>query len=154
MTDWFIVDLIGAAVVLATTAVNLVLAFHFAKVRHRIAELEVHPALSVASVPPLGVTPSGLLRVSTPPNHIEAANDVVAASAALMLTTGERVSLIRTMMARTSQSFDMLPDPAPTTLVEASCLVRRLFFEWIANDDPELVDEWWDCVEGVGRWER
>jgi len=109
-----------------------------------VRRLAVGPRSTVRSTPP------HILPVARPPADWE--RDVVAATTPLLLTVEEKVTILNQMNVNFARLMDATPPP--TELVEMVCVTRWKFFDWIAGDDDELAAEWWDCVEGVGRWER
>ena len=109
-----------------------------------VRRLAVGPRSTVRSTPP------HILPVARPPADWE--RDVVAATTPLLLTVEEKVAILNQMNVNFARLMDAIP--LPSELVEMVCVTRWKFFDWIAGDDDELAAEWWDCVEGVGRWER
>ena len=109
-----------------------------------VRRLAVGPRSTVRSTPPC-IPP-----VARPPADWE--RDVVAATTPLLLTVEEKVAILNQMNVNFARLMDAIP--LPSELVEMVCVTRWKFFDWIAGDDDELAAEWWDCVEGVGRWER
>ena len=111
-----------------------------------VRRLAVGPRSTVRSTPPC-IPP-----VARPPADWE--RDVVAATTPLLLTVEEKVTILNQMTVNAELLIGTLPDPLPSELVEMICVARWKFFNWIVGDDDELASEWWDCLEGVGRWER
>ena len=111
-----------------------------------VRRLAVGPRSTVRSTPPC-IPP-----VARPPADWE--RDVVAATTPLILTVEEKVTILNQMTADADRLMGAMPDPLPSELVEMICVTRWKFFNWIVGDDDELASEWWDCLEGVGRWER
>ena len=106
--------------------------------------------LAVGSRSTVRSTPPCVPEVVRPPADWE--RDVVAATTPLLLTVEEKVAILNQMNVNFARLMDAIP--LPSELVEMVCVTRWKFFDWIAGDDDELAAEWWDCVEGVGRWER
>jgi hypothetical protein len=139
--------LVVAPLALMNAAALVAYAVH----RRETRAVALHGARTVRSVPPS--TASVLTVAGNPPNPSD--REVVAAAGALVLTTEERVAFIVDSMRRTERSIEeLLAIPAPASIVEHVCASRREVFDWLAGDDPEICCEWFECVEGVGRWSR
>lgn len=148
---YFGLALIGSTVSVTLEAVTLLLLVVSVTVNVLVLHRRVptvSPASSVLSNPP----PSAVYTErSVPPD--DAGREVVSAVEVLVLNQQERVELIALMMSRTGIGMELLHSSlAPAHVLELAHAFRREAYDWLAGDDEELRDEWWDCVEGVGRW--
>jgi hypothetical protein len=105
-----------------------------------------------AGAPPTGVHRAGLT-VPAGPMPSRDARDVVAEAAPLLLTTEEKVLLLRRVTVVFDNCVANLPAPCPERIVDTMCAVRGELWDWVTDGDP-LADEYEEWVMSEGRWRR
>lgn len=143
---WSIALLVDIVLPVALCAVGYV-----AGARHRGHALAEGQG-TVVSTPPPGAHRPGRTVPAEPVSDRDAL-DVVAEAAPLLLTTEEKVLLLRRVTVVFDNCVANLPSPCPERIVDSMCAVRGGLWDWLTDGDP-LADEYEEWVMAEGRWRR
>lgn len=97
----------------------------------------------------------GVYTVADDPTPMVAAKELISGVCPLTLTTEEKVDRVRQAFALHDRIVESLPAETDTEVIDLMCQARVAYFDWIVGEDEDiLTDDWFDIVDGRGRWAR